>query len=119
MPDGSVIPPIYVSQHWARTIRSTRLAQLRFHDLRTLARPSPTASTRTFEERQQQTAQTMDALFAVEVDQATLTLQAWESGLSIEVNADLLPAAWLAVANVVAPPADTTTSPQHGYMVRR
>ena len=25
--------PIYVSQHWARTIRTTRLAQLRFHDL--------------------------------------------------------------------------------------
>jgi integrase len=31
--DGSVISPIYVSQHWARTIRTTRLAQLRFHDL--------------------------------------------------------------------------------------
>jgi integrase len=29
----SVISPIYVSQHWARTIRTTRLAQLRSHDL--------------------------------------------------------------------------------------
>jgi integrase len=32
--DGSVISPIYVSQHWARTIRTTGLAHLRFHDLR-------------------------------------------------------------------------------------
>jgi integrase len=32
--DGSLIQPIYVSQHWARTIRKTKLAHLRFHDLR-------------------------------------------------------------------------------------
>jgi integrase len=32
--DGSVVQPIYISQHWARTIRSTELAHLRFHDLR-------------------------------------------------------------------------------------
>lgn len=32
--DGSVISPIYVSQLWARTIKTTRLARLRFHDLR-------------------------------------------------------------------------------------
>jgi integrase len=32
--DGSVVQPIYISQHWARTIRSTKLAHLRFHDLR-------------------------------------------------------------------------------------
>jgi integrase len=32
--DGSVVQPIYISQHWARTIRKTRLAHLRFHDLR-------------------------------------------------------------------------------------
>jgi len=32
--DGSIISPIYVSQHWARTIRTTSLAHLRFHDLR-------------------------------------------------------------------------------------
>jgi integrase len=32
--DGSVVPPIYISQHWARTIRTTQLAHLRFHDLR-------------------------------------------------------------------------------------
>jgi integrase len=32
--DGSVISPIYVSQHWARTIRTTELVHLRFHDLR-------------------------------------------------------------------------------------
>jgi integrase len=32
--DGSVISPICVSQHWARTIRTTELAHLRFHDLR-------------------------------------------------------------------------------------
>jgi integrase len=32
--DGSVVQPIYISQHWARTIRTTELAHLRFHDLR-------------------------------------------------------------------------------------
>ena len=32
--DGSVISPNYVSRHWARTIRMTELAHLRFHDLR-------------------------------------------------------------------------------------
>jgi integrase len=28
------VQPIYISQHWARTIRTTKLAHLRFHDLR-------------------------------------------------------------------------------------
>jgi integrase len=32
--DGSIISPIYISQLWARTIKTTRLARLRFHDLR-------------------------------------------------------------------------------------
>jgi integrase len=32
--DGSTISPIYISQLWARTIKKTRLARLRFHDLR-------------------------------------------------------------------------------------
>ena len=32
--DGTVVQPIYISQHWARTIRKTRLKHLRFHDLR-------------------------------------------------------------------------------------
>jgi integrase len=32
--DGSIVQPIYISQHWARTIRKTGLAHLRFHDLR-------------------------------------------------------------------------------------
>ena len=32
--DGSIIPPIYVSQHWARSIGGTKLTKLRFHDLR-------------------------------------------------------------------------------------
>jgi integrase len=32
--DGSIVQPIYISQHWARTIRKTPLAHLRFHDLR-------------------------------------------------------------------------------------
>ena len=32
--DGSIVQPIYVSQHWARTIGGTKLAKLRFHDLR-------------------------------------------------------------------------------------
>jgi integrase len=32
--DGSMVTPIYISQLWARTIAKTRLARLRFHDLR-------------------------------------------------------------------------------------
>lgn len=32
--DGSMISPIYISQLWARSIKKTRLARLRFHDLR-------------------------------------------------------------------------------------
>jgi integrase len=32
--DGSMMTPIYISQLWARTIKTTRLARLRFHDLR-------------------------------------------------------------------------------------
>jgi integrase len=33
-PDGELMPPIYVSQYWARTVAKTKLARLRFHDLR-------------------------------------------------------------------------------------
>jgi integrase len=33
-PDGSIVSPIYISQLWARKIKTTRLARLRFHDLR-------------------------------------------------------------------------------------
>ncbi|MGY4624587.1 tyrosine-type recombinase/integrase [Bradyrhizobium sp. USDA 4486] len=33
-PDGSVMAPIYISQLWARVIARTKLARLRFHDLR-------------------------------------------------------------------------------------
>jgi integrase len=32
--DGSIVQPIYISQHWARIIQKTKLAHLRFHDLR-------------------------------------------------------------------------------------
>jgi integrase len=32
--DGSIVSPIYISQLWARKIATTRLARLRFHDLR-------------------------------------------------------------------------------------
>jgi integrase len=32
--DGSIVSPIYISQLWARTIKKSRLARLRFHDLR-------------------------------------------------------------------------------------
>jgi integrase len=32
--DGSIVSPIYISQLWVRTIAKTRLARLRFHDLR-------------------------------------------------------------------------------------
>jgi PAS domain-containing protein len=49
------------------------------------------------------------------LNEATLTLQAWEGGLPIEANPGIGPAAWLAVHNVVAPPVDTSTTPGHGY----
>jgi hypothetical protein len=71
------------------------------------------------EQRQKQTAQTMEELFVIETNEATLTLEAWESGLPIEANANIQPAALLAVRNVVAPPADASTSPEHAYTVRR
>jgi integrase len=32
--DRSIVPPIYISQQWTRTIRKTGLAHLRYHDLR-------------------------------------------------------------------------------------
>jgi integrase len=32
--DGSIVSPICISQLWARTIKKTKLARLRFHDLR-------------------------------------------------------------------------------------
>jgi integrase len=32
--DGSVMPPIYISQRWGRFMKGTKLARLRFHDLR-------------------------------------------------------------------------------------
>ena len=31
--DGSIVPPIYISQLWGRVIARTKLARLRFHDL--------------------------------------------------------------------------------------
>jgi hypothetical protein len=64
-------------------------------------------------QRLEQTSRTMDALFATELDEATLTLSAWQDGLPIEANPNLQPAAWLGVACIVTPPADTMTSPQH------
>lgn len=32
--DGSMVQPIWLSQHWARAIAKTSLPRLRFHDLR-------------------------------------------------------------------------------------
>ncbi|MHC2251219.1 integrase [Bradyrhizobium embrapense] len=32
--DGSIVQPIYISQRWARIMKKTKLARLRFHDLR-------------------------------------------------------------------------------------
>ena len=33
-PDGTLMPPIYISQQWGYAIAKTKLAKLRFHDLR-------------------------------------------------------------------------------------
>lgn len=72
----------------------------------------------TTDQKQKQSVQVMDTLFAVELDEATLTLAAWQDGLPIEANPSITPSAWLAVANIVTPPpVDTSTSPQHGYNV--
>ena len=56
----------------------------------------------TFEQRQTQSSQIMNELFEAELNEATLTLQAWEGGLPIEANPSIGPASWLAVHNVVA-----------------
>ncbi|MHC2241110.1 site-specific integrase [Bradyrhizobium elkanii] len=32
--DGTVVPPIYISQQWPRQVAKTKLARIRFHDLR-------------------------------------------------------------------------------------
>ncbi|MBR0694068.1 hypothetical protein [Bradyrhizobium lablabi] len=63
----------------------------------------------------------MDSLFAVEADEATLTFQAWADGLPVEANANISPAALLAVRNVVMPPANPSpgTSPGLSYSPRR
>ena len=66
----------------------------------------------TLDQRQKQTSQTMDALFTVELDEATLTFQAWQDGLP-KSNVKINPR--LAVRNVVASPAKTGTSPEHAY----
>ena len=58
----------------------------------------------TIDQKEKQSAQTMSLLFAAELDEATLTLEAWQSGLPVEANPSIQPAAWLAVRNVVAPP---------------
>ena len=71
------------------------------------------------EQKQKQTAQAMSELFDAELAEATLTLEGWRSGLPIEANPGIQPAAWLAVRCVVAPAADTATSPQHAYDVVR
>jgi integrase len=33
-PDGSLFPPIYISQGWGKFMKKSKLARLRFHDLR-------------------------------------------------------------------------------------
>jgi hypothetical protein len=58
----------------------------------------------------------MSELFATELDQATLRFEAWQNGLPVEANPNIQPAAVLAVRNVVAPPANTSTSPGHAPM---
>ena len=75
-----------------------------------IAAISDDAHALTDEQRQKQTAQTIDALFAVELDEATLTFEAWHSGLPIEANDKIGPAALLAVRNVVMPPVDMAAS---------
>jgi hypothetical protein len=53
-----------------------------------------------------------------QTETAPQTFQAWRDGLPIEANPNIQPAALLAVGNVVAPPADTSTSPGHAYTAR-
>lgn len=69
------------------------------------------------EQKQKQIAQATETLFAVELDEATLTFAAWQDGSPVEANPSIGPAALLAVRNVVPPPTDTATSPQHAYAV--
>ncbi len=60
----------------------------------------------------------MDSLFAVELDEGTLTFQAWRDGQPVEANVSIGPAALLAVRTVAVAPSKTSqTSPQHAYDV--
>lgn len=71
-------------------------------------------------ERAKQLTQTAEALFAVELDQATLMFAGWERGEPIEADDKLSPGAVLATRNVVLPPTDMSApSTAPGYTVRR
>ena len=59
------------------------------------------------EQRQKQTSQIMDALFVTELDEATLTFQAWQDGLPIEANDKINPAALSGATRYVG------ASPEH------
>ena len=70
------------------------------------------------EQKQKHIGQAAEALFTAELDEATLTLAAWQDGLPVEANDKLQPAAWLAVRNVVpAPAVPPETSAAHAYSI--
>jgi hypothetical protein len=69
------------------------------------------------DEKRRQTAELSEALFAVELDLATLMFDAWREGLSVEIDPGIQPAALLAVRNVALPVMPSETSGGHAYSI--
>ena len=70
-------------------------------------------------EKDKQTAQIMAELFALEVDEGTLTVAAWRDGLPVGANEAINPAAFFALENIVAPPFNPSpgSSREHAWDV--
>jgi hypothetical protein len=69
------------------------------------------------EQKQRQIAQLSEALFAVELDLATLWFDAWRDGQNVEVDPGIQPAALLAVRNVALGATPSETSGDHAYSI--
>jgi hypothetical protein len=67
------------------------------------------------EEKQKQIAQRAEALFAVELDLATLWFDVWRDGQNVEIDPGIQPAALLAVRNVVVRAVPSETSGGHAF----
>jgi hypothetical protein len=69
------------------------------------------------EQKERQIAKLTEELFTVELDEATLMLQAWREGQNVEADPRLSPPALLAVTNVVARATPSGTTGDHAYSI--